>query len=136
MKLSGILRGVVLTGLSLAVLAACVVPADPEHIAYSAITNDCANPISAAVSKNADGFSPEAAPSSLLLVEPGERVSFASPLYLPVAEKLYLWAVAPDAKSVGNPQAVMLTDLEQETQSSGTTVFHITVSGSMCPTAG
>lgn len=131
--MSRIVPGAVSTALSLVVLAGCVVPADTEHVAHYAVTNECANPIRAAVSKHIDGFGAEEAPSSWKLVEPGARVDRSNPLYLPVSEKLYLWAVAPDAESIGNPQEVKLSDLEQETLPSGGIVFHITVSGDMCP---
>lgn len=131
--MSRIVPGTVLTGLSLAVLAGCVVPADTEHVAHYAVTNECANPIRAAVSKRVDGFSTDEAPSSWKLVEPGARVDRSNPLYLPVSEKLYLWVVAPDAKSIGSPQEVKLSDFEQETLPSGGIVFHVTVSGDMCP---
>lgn len=131
--MSGVVPGAVLTGLVLGVLTACVVPADTEHVAHSAVTNECANPISAAIGEYSTDFPSDDAPSSLKRVPPGERVSYASPIYLPVSEKLYLWAVVPDAESIGSPQEVKLPDLEQEMLPSGGIVFHITVSGDMCP---
>ena len=131
--MSSIVSGTILSGLSLSLLAACVVPADTEHIAHSAVTNECATAISAAIGEYSTDFPSDDAPSSLKRVPPGERVSYASPIYLPVSEKLYLWAVVPDAESIGSPQEVKPSDLEQEMLPSGGIVFHITVSGDMCP---
>jgi len=131
--MSGIVSGTVLTGLSLVVLAACVVPADTEHIAHSAVTNECADAIRVGVAQYSTNVD-EGQPSSVLkVVEPGERVERSNPLVLPVSGQLYLWAVASDAESIGSPQEVKLSDLEQETLPSGGIVFHITVSGDMCP---
>lgn len=122
-----------LSSYTLLTLAGCTVPADPEHRAYSAVSNDCVDTIRTGVGEYSDEIPPEASPSVLLTVAAGQRVDDASPLYLPIDGKLYVWAAAPDAPSIGDPQEVKLSDVELETLPSGATVFHVTVSGDMCP---
>jgi len=127
------LAGAFLIGASTLMLAACVVPADTEHVAHAALTNQCTHAIRAVVAQFSNDFPSSDAASSVRLVDPGERVKYANPLSLPIEDKLYLWVVAPDAKTIGKPQEVELADLERETLPSGGIVFHITVSGVMCP---
>ena len=105
----------------------------PDEIAYSQVSNKCASPIAVAVGQDATSFPSDAKTSRALVLAPGESHLNASWLYLPLGDSLYLWAVAPEAPQLGDPQVIPVDSLETHVASDGTTTYLVVVSGALCP---
>lgn len=107
--------------------------APPDVFAYSQVSNECASPIAEAVGQDPTSFPSDGETSLVLVLAPGESHLDAEPLYLPLGDSLYLWAVVPRAPRLGGPQVIAVDSLETHVASDGTTTYLVVVSGDLCP---
>jgi hypothetical protein len=133
MRQSWGIRVAVVVAVGVVAVGGCTAPADPEHVAYSAVTSGCSGEIRVGVGQFRDDFDPAASADRLRLVEPGERAVFHNPLVKPVEGSLFLWVVSPSASAVAEPVELPVALLGTTQQPSGTTVFEIAVAGDLCP---
>lgn len=115
-------------------LAACTVTVPPGKTAYPTVTNGCLGPIVAAVARDSDSIAADCDPSTLPVIGPGEQVQLVAPLSLPIGDGLKLWVVQPGVARIGEPTILAVADLDRtETDQGVPLLFHITVSGDLCP---
>lgn len=117
----------------LASSSGCAIASNPDAIAYSQVSNECSSPVAVGVGQFASDFPSDGKTSLVLVLAPGESHLNASPLYLPLGDSLYVWAVDPGAPRLGDPQAILVDSLESHVASDGTTTYLVVVSGALCP---
>lgn len=106
---------------------------DPARDAYSEVTNSCSNSLAVAVAVHPGDHNPATETSGLQVVAAGETVALGNPLFLPLSDSLYVWAVVPGADRIGEPRAVPVASLESYIDDHGITIYRVDISGQLCP---
>lgn len=115
-------------------LTGCAVDVpDAAHDAYAEVTNQCSDSVAVAVAAYPGDHDPATDTSGMHVVAAGETVGLGNPLYLPLSDSLYVWAVAPGAERIGEPRAVPVTSLESYIDDYGLTTYRVEITGALCP---
>jgi len=119
--------------LGAAMMTNCVAPADPAHVAYAAVVNDCDVAIRAMAAEDGGALPPSRKASELKVIPPHGRANFAAPMYLPVGTTLAVWVLSVAAETAGDPKVVPVGQFDQETSAEGTVTYVYTATGDVCP---